>query len=78
MVSFTHSYTCFDLSDYAYEGRGFRNFFFSERPFSHEQIDRIAFMRRVGNLEFNRDEMIGEALPCAYYVGEGDEIIYAF
>lgn len=71
-------YPCFDSSDYAYEDRFFRNFFFSERPFTHEQINRIAFMKRVGNLEFIRDEMPEWAFPCAYYKGEGDEIIYAF
>lgn len=35
-------------------------------------------MKRVGNLEFIRDEMPKWAFPCAYYKGEGDEIIYAF
>lgn len=71
-------YPCFDSSDYAYEDRFYQNFFFSNKPFTHEQINRIAFMKRVGNLEFIRDEMPEWAFPSAYYVGEEDEIIYAF
>lgn len=71
-------YPCFDSSDYAYENRFYQNFFFSDKPFSREQINRIAFMKRVGCLEFITEEMPEWALPCAYYRGEGDKIIYAF
>lgn len=71
-------YPCFDSSDYAYEDRFYRNFFFSESPFTQEQINRIAFMKRNLDLKFIRDEMPEWAFPCAYYIGEGDEIIYAF
>lgn len=71
-------YPCFDSSDYAYEDRYFNNYFFSDKPFTLEQINRIAYMKRVGNLEFINDEMPEWSLPSAYYKGEGDEIIYAF
>lgn len=71
-------YPCFDSSDFINEDRYFRNFFFSGEPFTREQIIRIACMKRVGNLEFITDEMPEWALPSAYYVGEGDTIIYAF
>ena len=67
-----------DSSDYAYEDRYFRNYFFSDKPFTREQINRLAYMKRVGNLEFINDEMPEWSLPSAYYKGEGDEIIYAF
>ena len=71
-------YPCFDSSDYAYEDRYFRNYFFSDKPFTREQINRIAYMKRVGNLVFIKDEMPEWSLPSAYYKGEGDKIIYAF
>lgn len=71
-------YPCFDSSDYAYEDRYFKNYFFSNKPFTRELINRIAYMKRVGNLEFINDEMPEWSLPSAYYKGEGDEIIYAF
>lgn len=31
-------YPCFDASDYAYEDRYYRNFFFSEKSFTKEEI----------------------------------------
>lgn len=71
-------YPCFDSSDYAYEDRFYQNFFFSDKPFTREQINRIAFMKRVGCLEYITEEMPDWSLPSAYYRGEGDEIIYAF
>lgn len=71
-------YPCFDSSDYTYEDRYFRNYFFSDKPFTRDKINQIAYMKRVGNLEFINDNMPDWSLPSAYYKGEGDEIIYAF
>lgn len=71
-------YPCFDSSDYAYENRFFRNFFFSEKPFTAEDIRIITELDRRGNLEFISDKMPDITIPSAYYVGEGDTIIYAF
>lgn len=71
-------YPCFDSSDYAYEDRFYQNFYISDKSFTNEQINRIAFMKRVGCLEYISEEMSDWSLPSAYYRGEGDEIIYAF
>ncbi len=71
-------YPCFDSSDYAYENRYFRNFFFSEKPFTPEDIRTITELDRRGNLEFFSDKMPEITIPSAYYVGEGNTIICAF
>lgn len=70
-------YPCFDSSDYAYEDRFYRNYFFLEKPFTKADIIRLAEMKRVGNLEYIADEMPEQALPSVYYVGEGNDMIVA-
>lgn len=71
-------FPCFDSYDYAYEDRYFRNFFFSEKPFTQQEITRIACMERGGMLEFISDEMPDWSLPAIYYVDESDTMIVAY
>lgn len=71
-------YPCFDSSDYAYEDRYYRNFFFSDKSFTNEEITRLACMKRRGNLEFISDMMPDWALPAVYYVGERDKMIVSY
>lgn len=72
-------YPCFDSSDYAYEDRFYRNFFFSKKPFTQEEINILAEMKRTGNLEYINDyNMPEQALPSVYYVGDGNKMLLVF
>lgn len=74
------SYLCFDGSDYAYDHRMFRNFFFLSqlRCYTPEQILELAALKRCSNLELSRESLPELALPSAYYPGEGDKMLYYF
>lgn len=71
-------FPCFDSYDYAYEDRYFYNFFFSDKPFSSDEINRIAEMDRGGMLEFLSDSMPDWAFPSAYYSDADEKITFAF
>ena len=70
-------YPCFDSEDYANEDRDFSNYFFSTKPFTKQQIKRLAGLPRRYNARIVNDNMPEWATPAVYYRGEGDKIIAA-
>jgi len=64
-------YPCFDSSDYAYEDRFFRNFFFSIEPFSQKEVSHLALLKYSGNCEIIPED-IPDKYVHIYYAGEGD------
>lgn len=67
-------FPCFDSHDYAYENRFYRAFFFSEKPFTKEEITRLACMKHI----FNPQAIAEWALPAIYHSGNSDEMIIAY
>lgn len=65
------SYPCFDSSDYAYESRFYRNFFFSKEKFTRAKIEQIAKLPQRANHRMVNEDLPEWARPAVYYVGEG-------
>lgn len=70
-------YPCFDSEDYANEDRDFSNYFFSTKPFTKQQIERLAKLPGRCNAQMVNDNMPEWAIPAVYYRGEGDTMIVA-
>lgn len=67
-------YPCFDSSDYAYEDRYYRNYFFSQQPFTRSEIKQLALLKYKGNCELDPTS-IPAKYAHLYYVGEGDNMV---
>lgn len=63
-------YPCFDSSDWEFEDRDTCIFCFSKKPFTEEELNRIASYRHIQSLPI-------DALPALYYCGQGDIMILA-
>jgi len=70
-------YPCFDSWDYANEDREFSNYFFSDKPFTEQQIERLSKLPGQCNAQIVNDSMPEWALPAVYYRGEGDTMVVA-
>lgn len=70
-------YPCFDSEDYANEDRDFNNYFFSAKPFTKQQIERLSKLPGRCNAKMVNDTMPEWAVPAVYYRGEGDTMIVA-
>ncbi len=70
-------YPCFDSEDYANEDRDYSNYFFSTRPFTKQQIDRLSKLTGRCNAQIVCDTMPEWAAPAVYYNGDGDKMIVA-
>ena len=71
-------YPCFDSSDFMYENRRYCNYFFSKKPFTTDDITRIANTRWHSNYCLVNENMNKEFLPASYYGGTtGDDLIVA-
>ncbi len=68
-------YPCFDSEDYANEDRDFSNYFFSTKPFTKQQIERLAKLPGRCNAQMVIETIPEWAVPAVYYRGEGDKII---
>ncbi len=70
-------YPCIDSEDYANEDRDFSNYFFSTKPFTKQQIERLAKLPGRCNAQMVNETMPEWAVPAVYYRGEGDMIFVA-
>lgn len=70
-------YPCFDAEDFASENRDYKNFFFSTKPFTEQQIDRLSKLPYKCNYQMVCDTMPEWALPAVYYSGCGEKMIVA-
>lgn len=70
-------YPCFDSEDYANEDRDFSNYFFSVKPFTKQQIERLSKLPGRRNAKMVNDTMPEWAVPAVYYRGEGDIMLVA-
>ena len=73
VVEFYKLYPCFDSYDYANEDRFYRNFFFSDKPFSDEEILRLGALECPYNYCMLNKDIPEWAVPAIYYCGEGNE-----
>lgn len=62
-------YPCFDSSDRLYENRRYQNYFFSEKPFSEEEINRLAELPCQINYCMVNEELDSNELPAIYFGG---------
>lgn len=67
-------YPCFDSSDYAFENRFFRNFFFSPVPFTRQQVANIAKLHTHNNGTIKPENIAAIGLPHLYYLGDYDKM----
>lgn len=77
VVCIYEPYPCFDSDDYANEDRDFSNYFFSIKPFTKQQIERLAKLPGRFNAQMVSDNMPEWAIPAVYYRGDGDKMIVA-
>jgi len=70
-------YPCFDEDDYADEKREYVNFFFSGKPFTQEEIERLASLPSMSNCRLVTEGTPTDALPAVYYSGNGNKMIVA-
>lgn len=70
-------YPCFDSYDCADEDRFFRNYFFSSKPFTDEDLNRLRNIKQSGNFCLVNEHTPIWALPAIYYRGEGTRMILA-
>ena len=70
-------YPCFDSEDYANEDRDYSNYFFSIKPFTKQQIDRLSKLSGRCNAQIVCDTMPEWAVPAVYYSGNGDKMVLA-
>lgn len=71
-------YPCFDSSDYLYENRKFRNYFFSTRPFTDEMVNRLASLPAQMDYCMVTSDMDTSVLPAVYFRGSSyDSILIA-
>ena len=67
-------YPCFDSEDYANEDRDYSNYFFSTKPFTKQQIDKLSKLPCRCNAQIVCDTMPDWAAPAVYYCGAGDRM----
>lgn len=70
-------YPCFDSDDYANEDRDYCNFFFSDKPFTEQQIEELAHIKTEMNSRIINDRTPEWAFPSVYYKGEGNTMMIA-
>ena len=59
-------YPCFDSDDYANEDRDYCNYFFSDRPFTNQQIEALAQIKAEMNSRIINDQTPEWAFPAIY------------
>lgn len=77
VINVYEPYPCFDSEDYANEDRDFSNYFFSTKPFTKQQIERLSKLPSRCNAQMVNDAMPEWAVPAVYYRGDGDSVIIA-
>lgn len=68
-------YPCFDSDDYANEDRDYCNYFFSDKPFTNQQIEALANISPEMNSRIINERTPEWAFPAIYYRGEGNQMI---
>ena len=77
IVMIYEPYPCFDSDDYCNENRDYCNYFFSARPFTDDDINRLAEMRHGANYQMVTDGMDQDVLPAVYHNGDSDKMTIA-
>ena len=77
VVCIYEPYPCFDSEDYANEDRDYSNYFFSTRPFTKQQIDRLSKLPGRCNAQIVCDTMPEWSAPAVYYRGDGEKMVVA-
>ena len=62
-------YPCFDSSDYLYENRRYCNYFFSDKPFTDDDINRLASLPAQMNYCMVTPDLNSSVLPAVYFGG---------
>lgn len=71
-------YPCFDSYDYACENRSYWNFFFSDKPFTIQYMNRLSELPIKGNYKYIHEDMPEWATPALYWGGDRtDNILLA-
>lgn len=70
-------YPCFDSEDYANENRDYCNYFFSDKPFTNQQIEALAHIKAEMNSRIINAQTPEWAFPAVYYRGDGNIMIVA-
>lgn len=70
-------YPCFDSDDYANEDRDYCNYFFSDKPFTEQQIEELAHIKAEMNSRIINDRTPEWAFPSVYYEGDGNTMMIA-
>jgi len=70
-------YPCFDSEDYANEDRDYCNYFFSDKPFTNQQIEQLAHVKSEMNSRIINEQTPEWAFPAVYYSGDGSKMIIA-
>lgn len=70
-------YPCFDSEDYADEDRDYCNLFFSDQPFTEQQIEQLAHVEPEMDFRIINERTPEWAFPAVYYRGDGDIMLVA-
>lgn len=70
-------YPCFDSDDFANEDRDYCNYFFSNKPFTAQQIEQLAHIKPNINSRIVNERTPEWAFPAVYYQGDGNIMIVA-
>lgn len=70
-------YPCFDSDDYANEDRDYCNYFFSDKPFTEQQIEQLAHIKPEMNSRIINERTPEWAFPSVYYQGDGNTMMVA-
>ena len=77
VVCIYEPYPCFDTEDYANEDRDYSNYFFSTKPFTKQQIDKLSKLPGRCNAQIVSGSMPEWTVPAVYYSGDGDKMVVA-
>lgn len=71
-------YPCFDSSDYAEETRYYSNYFFSDKPFTDDCLNRLAEIKNKGNYRLVSEETPECAAPAIYRNADSENVTVAY
>lgn len=77
ILEFYKLYPCFDSYDYANEDRFYKNFFFSSKPFTDEEVELLKNTRHTPGICMVNEYTPEWAFPAIYYRGEGSYMTLA-
>lgn len=69
-------YPCFDSSDYDYENRKYWNYFFSDKPFTNDILNKIANLPHEGNCRYVHKDLPAWARPAVYWGGDSADDVF--